>query len=85
MFSAQPSGERRARGELTVSEAASLLSVAETTVLRMIRHKHLPATHACLNAPWILLKEDVETYIAASRRAESPPTADPNQLALDIQ
>lgn len=78
-------GERQARGELTVGEVASMLSVTETTVLRMIRQKQLPATHACVNAPWILLKEDVEKYIAASRRAESPHTADPNQLALDIQ
>jgi hypothetical protein len=51
----------------------------------MIRQKQLPATHACLNAPWILLKEDVENYIAASRRAESPQTSNPNQMAFDIQ
>jgi len=78
-------GERQDRGELTVSEVASMLSVTETTVLRMIRQKQLPATHACLNAPWILLKEDVENYIAASRRAESPQTSNPNQMAFDIQ
>ena len=78
-------GERQTRGELTVSEVASRLSVTETTVLRMIREKHLPATHACLNALWILLKEDVENYIAGSRPAESPQTSNPNQMALDIQ
>jgi excisionase family DNA binding protein len=78
-------GERQARGELTVSEVASVLSVTDTTVLRMIRQKQLPATHACFNAPWILLKEDVEKYIAASRRTESQQTSNPNQIALDIQ
>lgn len=78
-------GERRARGEMTVSEAAGMLNVTETTVLRMIRQKQLPATHACLNAPWILLKQDVEKYIAASRHPESPQTNNPNQMALDIQ
>jgi len=78
-------GERQARGELTVSEVASMLGVTETTVLRMIRQKHLPATHACMNAPWILLKEEVEKYIAAPRRAESPQTVDSNQLVFDIQ
>jgi excisionase family DNA binding protein len=79
-------GERQARGELTVSEVAGMLRVTQTTVLRMIRQKDLPATHACANAPWILLKQDVEKYIdAASRRAETQQTADPNQLVFDIQ
>ena len=78
-------GERQARGEVSVSEAAGMLGVTETTVLRMIRQKHLPATHACLNAPWILLKEDVEKQMAASRRAESRQTRNPNQSVLDIQ
>jgi excisionase family DNA binding protein len=78
-------GERQARGELTVGEVASLLGVTETTVLRMIRQKHLPATHACVKAPWILLKEEVEKFIDAYRAAESPQTRNPNQIALDIQ
>ena len=78
-------GERQARGELTVSEVASMLNVTETTVLRMIRQKRLPATHACANAPWVLLKEDIEEYVAVSDRTEGPPTANPNQLVLDIQ
>jgi excisionase family DNA binding protein len=78
-------GERQERGELTVSEVASMLGVTETTVLRMIRQKHLPATHACLNAPWILLKEEVEKFIAVSRTAAGPQTRNPNQTALDIQ
>lgn len=78
-------GERQARGEVTVSEAASMLGVTETTVLRMIRQKQLPATHACVNAPWILLKEDVERHIVASRRVETRQTRNPNQSVLDIQ
>ena len=78
-------GERQARGELTVSEVAGMLNVTDTTVLRMIRQKHLRATQVCLNAPWVLLKEDVEKYIATSRHAQSPQTATRNQLALDIQ
>lgn len=78
-------GERQARSELTVSEVAAMLKVTQTTVLRMIRHHHLPATQACSNAPWILRKEDVEQFLAASRRTESPQTCNPNQLALVIQ
>jgi len=78
-------GERQARGEVSVSEAASMLGVTETTVLKMIRQKHLPATHACVNAPWILLREDVERHIIASRRVETRQTRNPNQSVLDIQ
>ena len=78
-------GERQGRGELTVSEVASMLSVTETTVLRLIRQKHLSANHAGVHAPWILRKIDVEKYIAESSRAESPQTSNPNQMALDIQ
>jgi DNA invertase Pin-like site-specific DNA recombinase len=77
-------GERQARGELTVSEVASMLRVTETTILRMIRHKQLPATHACLNAPWILLKKDVEKFILAAQ-ANHSQARDPNQIELDIQ
>ena len=78
-------GERQARGEMTVSEVASMLAVTETTVLRMIRQKHLPARHACMNAPWILLRADVEQYLATIRYPASPPTSNSNQVAWEIQ
>jgi excisionase family DNA binding protein len=78
-------GEREARGELTVSEVAALLRVTDTTVLRMIRQKRLPATQVCANAPWVLLKNDVAKFLAPSRSGETPQTGDPNQLALSFQ
>jgi len=78
-------GERQARGELTVSEVAGMLNVTETTVLRMIRLKQLPATHACANAPWILRKDDVDKWIAACGDRKTRHTIDSNQLSLDIQ
>ncbi len=77
--------DRQARGELTVSEVATILGVSSTTVLRMIRHKHLPATHACPNAPWILRKDDVDNFLAASDSSKGPQTVDSNQLTLEIQ
>ncbi len=77
--------DRQARGELTVSEVAMILSVSTTTVLRMIRHKRLPATQACPNAPWVLRKDDVDSYLAASDTSKSPQTANSNQLVLEIQ
>jgi excisionase family DNA binding protein len=78
-------GEREARGELTVREVAVLLRVTDTTVLRLIRQKRLPATQVCANAPWVLLKDDVAKFLAAFRNAEAPQTSNPNQLTLSFQ
>jgi excisionase family DNA binding protein len=78
-------GERQARGEMTVSEVASLLRVTGTTVLRMIREKRLPATQVCLNAPWAIRRNDVDNFLAALPRGSSPQTSDPNQMALSFQ
>jgi len=78
-------GERQARGELTVSEVATILGVSTTTVLRMIRHKQLSATQVCTNAPWILHKGDIDTFQAVSKSSESPQTVNANQLSFEIQ
>lgn len=80
-------GERQERGEVSVGEAAVILNVTPTTVLRLIRQKHLPATQVCPNAPWIICGTDVDRLAAdRDRRAlATPPTLDPNQLILEIQ
>jgi DNA invertase Pin-like site-specific DNA recombinase len=78
-------GERQARGELTVSEVASMLGVTETTILRMIRHKQLLAAHACDNAPWILLRQDVEKFTKEARQAGRMKTRNSNQIEMEIQ
>jgi len=78
-------GEREARGELTVSEVALLLRVTDTTVLRLIHQKRLPATQVCANSPWVLLKDDVAKFLAAFRNAEAPQTRNPSQLKLCFQ
>jgi excisionase family DNA binding protein len=52
-------GERQARGEMSVSEVAAALGVTPTTVLRLIRLKRVPATQACVGAPWTLRSADV--------------------------
>jgi DNA invertase Pin-like site-specific DNA recombinase len=77
-------GERQARGEMSVSEAAVVLSVTPTTVLRLIRLKQLPAKQACVSAPWILHRADVERCMAERSRPAPPPTVDSAQLALEI-
>lgn len=77
-------GERQARGELTVDEAAAVLNVTPTTVLRLIRRKDLAATQACRNAPWTIRQDDLGDYLAARTR-QSPPSHNSDQMALDIQ
>ena len=76
-------GERQDRDEVSVTEAAGVLGVTPTTVLRLIRLKQLPATQACVSAPWVLHKADVERCLA-ERNSPTPPTVDPSQLLLEI-
>jgi excisionase family DNA binding protein len=77
-------GERRARSEMSVGEACEVLGVTPTTVLRLIRLKQLPATQACVGAPWIMRRSDVEQCMVERKHPATPPTADLKQLALEI-
>src|ERR1039457_2750870 len=77
-------GERQARDEMSVSEGAAALGVAPTTVLRLIRLKQLPATQACVGAPWILRSADVERCVADRNHPATPPMVDSAQLILEI-
>jgi DNA invertase Pin-like site-specific DNA recombinase/cell division protein FtsB len=76
-------GERQARGELTVREAAEILKIPERSVVYLITTKRLPAKQACVKAPWILLKRDLDKY--AAHNTERPRERDPNQATLDFQ
>jgi excisionase family DNA binding protein len=77
-------GERQARAEMSASEAAAILGVTPTTVLRLIQHEQLPATQPCVGAPWILRRADVEQCLAERSQSASPPTGDSKQLTLEI-
>jgi DNA invertase Pin-like site-specific DNA recombinase len=77
-------GERQARGEMSVSEGAAALCVTPTTVLRLIRLKQLPATQACMGAPWILCNADVERCVAERNHPATPPMVNSAQLILEI-
>ena len=77
-------GERQARSEMSVSESAVALGVTPTTVLRLIRLKQLPATQACVGAPWILRSADVERCVAERNQPATPPIVDSAQLMLEI-
>jgi Recombinase/Recombinase zinc beta ribbon domain len=77
-------GERQARDEMSVSEGAAALGVTPTTVLRLIRLKQLPASQACVSAPWTLRKADVERCVAERNHPATPPMVDSEQLILEI-
>jgi hypothetical protein len=81
-------GERKARGEVTLNEAADILAVSPSTVLRMVGNGLLPAQQLCKGAPWIIREaalhiEQVQRE-ASCRRARNPSSHDPRQPTLDL-
>jgi hypothetical protein len=46
--------------------------------------KQLPATQACVGAPWILRSADVERCVAERNHPATPPMVDSAQLILEI-
>jgi DNA invertase Pin-like site-specific DNA recombinase len=78
-------GEREARTEMFVGEASDLLGVTSTTVLRLIQLKKLSATQACVGAPWIMRRADVERCKAERDARATPSTVDSKQLPLEIR
>jgi excisionase family DNA binding protein len=82
-------GERQARGELTIEEAAEKLNTSYSTVQRMIKRRQLPSSQVCPGAPWIIRAEDVDRLHssgggAASRRFKAPSSDAPNQQVMDF-
>ena len=81
-------GERQERGEATLREAAELLAVSPSTVLRMISNGLLPAKQLCKGAPWVLQtadlrREDIKQE-ADCRRLRRPSSHHPHQAMLDL-
>jgi excisionase family DNA binding protein len=69
-------GERQARGDLSIEDAAACLGVSYMTVLRMIQRQDLPANQVCPGAPWIIRKEALHAVSrrgAAAKEAEEVP------------
>jgi hypothetical protein len=50
----------------------------------LIRLKQLPATQACVGAPWILRSADVERCVDQRNHPATPPIVDSAQLMLEI-
>lgn len=78
-------GERLARGELTLEEAASRLNASRETVRRLILSKVLSARQACKGAPWIIEQSAVERLMNEANAVNGPRTKDRDQLALKLQ
>ena len=78
-------GERQARGEMTLQEAARELGVNEMAVHRMIQRKQIAAKQACAGAPWIILKNDIALIKAQRIQQAIPLTNEPNQLSMQFQ
>jgi excisionase family DNA binding protein len=78
-------GERQARGELTLEEAAEALGVSTMTVRRLIEKKILPARQACIGAPWVIRQVDLNAPSVQSGCTGPSPTGDHRQRILDIQ
>jgi DNA invertase Pin-like site-specific DNA recombinase len=81
-------GERKARGEVTLNEAADILAVSPSTVSRMIGNGLLPAQQLCKGAPWIIQEATLHTEQvqreASCRRTRVPSSHDPRQPTLNL-
>ena len=81
-------GERAARGEVTLNEAADILNLSPMTVVRMIRHDFLAAKQHCKGAPWVIRREDLnrpDINERANTSRKRPPTSNPDQQILAFQ
>jgi excisionase family DNA binding protein len=79
-------GERAARHELILHEAASRFGVHRMTVVRLIRDGLLPARQACVGAPYVIREDDLDR--PPVRRALATGRAvslDPRQESLSFQ
>ncbi|MFY9876341.1 MAG: recombinase family protein [Rhodomicrobium sp.] len=79
-------GERQARGELTIEEAANRLGVSYSTVQRLIKGRQLPARQICAGAPWIILSEDADHFrdCGGRQRFKAPSSEASAQQVLDF-
>ena len=59
--------ERRARNEMTLSEAAAALQINPQKARRLIKNGDLPARQLCKGAPWIISATDVASLRAGQR------------------
>ncbi len=78
-------GERQARNELTLEEAAAELKTSLMTVRRLIKSKALPARQACVGAPWVIRQADLKLPSVRDGCASASTASDHRQGVLDVQ
>ncbi len=81
-------GEWAERGEVTLTEAATMLNLSPMTVFRQIRASVIPAEQYCKGAPWVIKRRDIEDahlveHVRACRKG--PSTSNPDQKTLTFQ
>lgn len=81
-------GERQERGEATLDEAATALSISPSTVRRLIKDGQLAAKQLCKGAPWIIRADDLRQNdvkrAATARRLRRPQCSNPLQKTLSL-
>jgi excisionase family DNA binding protein len=78
-------GERAARGEVNLAEAAARLNVSTMTVTRLIRAGSLPAVQLCKGAPYVISEADLSRPEVKIATAGCPATSDRRQESFDFQ
>jgi DNA invertase Pin-like site-specific DNA recombinase len=81
-------GEWAERGQVTLTEAATMLNLSPMTVLRQIRSGVIPAEQYCKGAPWVIKRRDIEDSLLNERvRAccKAPSSPNPDQKTLVFQ
>ncbi len=81
-------GERAERGELTLEEAAAVLTLSISSVRRLVLDGAIPAYQFCKGAPWIIKMDDLSTEdvvkSADRKRRYAPPSGNPDQKSLAL-
>lgn len=78
-------GERQARGEITLHEAADQLGVSPITVRRLIQRHILSATQVCFGAPWVIQQDDLARPAVQKALRETPQRVNDQQTAIPFQ
>lgn len=81
-------GEREARGEVTLEQAADAIGTSKMTVLRMISAGALNASQACKGAPWVIKRGELPAAVnqmAGGGGRKRPRPENPQQISLELQ
>ena len=86
-IAAYQEGERESRGEVNMLEAAKELGVEPRVIRELIKAGHLPASHVCAHAPWVIRRESLHSaqVQGALRRGKFRAPCAENQKQLPLK